>query len=87
MPTKRTRRSRNRRADEVRAWADLFTTGRDYFGDLTPLGFPGGDGDRAARDAAGQAWARLGAAFMATWRPTSTRQTPWALDRFGEPRD
>ena len=73
--------------DEVRAWADLFETGRDYFSALAPLGFPGGDGDRAARDAAGEAWGRLGRAFMATWQPTGARATPWALDQFGEPRE
>jgi hypothetical protein len=70
---------------EAAAWAELFSVGYDFFGDLEPFGFPGGDADRKARAAAREAWRRFGTAFMANWKPTDTRDQPWAFSEFGAP--
>lgn len=82
MPSKRTRRTRNRRPDELRAWSGFFKFGHDYFSDLTALDL---HSEADARKAAPEAWQRLGAAFLETWQPTSARQEPWALVEFGPP--
>jgi hypothetical protein len=87
MPVRR--RQSKRRLDpaaEVRAWAELFEVGYDFFGDLEPLGFDGRqDSDRAAREAAPEAWRRLGAAFLA--QRELTAKVPWALEQFGMPSE
>jgi hypothetical protein len=86
MPVKR--RLHKRRIDpvaELRAWSELFDIGHDFFGDLEPLGFRGGDCDRAARLAARSAWRRFGAEFMETFKPDAVRARPWAFEEFGDP--
>jgi hypothetical protein len=85
MPVKR--RIQKRRlspAAELEAWRELFDCGHDFFNDLELLGFPGGDCDRAAQQAARLAWRRFGATFMETWR-SDVRSRPWALEQFGDP--
>ena len=88
MPVKR-RITKQRTGDaaELKAWSDLFECGYDFFGDLEPYGFPGGDACAAAREAARDAWQRMGVAFMETWKPVpNSREQPWALDQFGPPK-
>ena len=83
---------------EMEAWSMMFECGHDWFGDLEPFGFGGRDYDEEARDAAPQAWARLGELFLERREPTpfDTRpvpphlvgvvsKKPWALYEFGEP--
>jgi hypothetical protein len=87
MPAKR--RIAKRRispAAELAAWSELFDIGHDFFNDLEPLGFPGGDCDRAARKAARSAWRRFGAAFMENFQPDEVRLRPWAVEEFGYPK-
>ncbi|WP_214471078.1 hypothetical protein [Mesorhizobium sp. dw_380] len=86
MPVKR-RAGKKHISAEVQAWAELFQTGHDGFGDLSELGYPWTrEGEEAARWAAPEAWARLGAAFLNT-RPDWWTTTPaWALDKFGDPQ-
>jgi hypothetical protein len=97
MPVKR--RVAKRRfspEDELAAWHEVFDVGCDFFGEaaqVAGLRDPSGIVPRdeveevqaawlaATRDA----WARLGAAFLATWKPTTHRLAPWALGAFGEP--
>ncbi|PAQ01560.1 hypothetical protein LRP31_18800 [Mesorhizobium mediterraneum] len=83
MPVKR--RVAKRRQDstaELDAWSETFTSGFDFFGDLAPFGLVD---DRNIQAAAKEAWTRLGVAFLGDWRPTDVRETPWALQEFGEP--
>ncbi len=68
---------------ELQAWSMFFSTGHDYFHDLKILGIPRTHEGPRAR--AGEAWERLGGMFMESWRPTASRQTPWACDEFGDP--
>lgn len=83
MPVKRRAHKRRISPDAERAmWSGLFECGYDFFNDLSPLGFPGGDCDAAARKAARKAWRRHGAAFMETWR---SDVQPWAQVEFGDP--
>jgi hypothetical protein len=92
MPVKRRQGKRRLgEAAELEAWGELFTCGYDFFGDLEPFGFPGGDTDRAARAAAPQAWKRLGIAYLETawadrYKGSGQRQTPWAVEEFGYPK-
>ena len=86
MPTKRRSHKRQRgSAAEVAAWEMIFRTGRDYFGDLRRFGTVEmiGLGVVSRADAA-EAWARLGAYFMANYQPEPDRQ-PWAVVQFGFP--
>jgi hypothetical protein len=53
--------------DELKAWATAFTFSWDFFGDLKHYGLAD---DKAVRRVAKAAWKRLGARFMATWKPT-----------------
>ncbi|CAN7517042.1 hypothetical protein [Mesorhizobium caraganae] len=83
MPVKR--RVAKRRTDstaEIAAWSDVFTCEFDFFNDLEPFGL---FTDEEVKAAAPEAWQRLGTAFLASWTPTDTRETPWALDEFGRP--
>lgn len=81
MPVKR-RTAKQRAPDsDLGAWSMLFTSGNDYLSELRRW-FATED---EARAAAGAAWHRLGAEFMATWQPTSHRPRPWALEQFGPP--
>jgi hypothetical protein len=70
----------------LRTWNMTFKAGADYLGDLTAFGFPEGpDGDKTIREAAPDAWRRLGSRFMAEWRASSGEGVPWALEAYGEP--
>lgn len=68
---------------ELKAWSLYFETGFDYFHDLKVLDIP--RTHDAPRQAVEAAWGRLGGEFMRTWVPHPDRQTPWALEQFGEP--
>lgn len=80
MPTKRTRRTRQRRPDELKAWRTFFECGFDYFGDLAAIGI---HKERDAQKAAPEAWERLSSEFLRTWQPTAARSLPWALTAYG----
>lgn len=85
MPVKRRRpKYRVDSAAELAAWAPLFDSGYDFFGDLAPFGFPGGDADEAVRAAAPEAWRRLGAAYLTSELYDPSRAC-WALETFGRP--
>lgn len=82
------RRRTKRRADpvsEVEAWAATFAGGWDVFGDLRPFGL----GTPAAiREAAPDAWRRLGRLYIdrdlgADFN--SGTGGSWALTKFGQP--
>ncbi|MBR1246143.1 hypothetical protein JQ609_04265 [Bradyrhizobium sp. AUGA SZCCT0169] len=74
-------------AAEVAAWGGVFSCGYDFFGDLEPFGFPGGDSCRAARAAAPDVWRRLGKSWLESGAHKAHGQpeTPWALEQFGYP--
>lgn len=71
MPVKRRRGKRrlHPRA-ELEAWSGAFECGHDFFSELEEIGFPNHVGGRQFdlteefREAARDAWNRLGAAFM-----------------------
>jgi hypothetical protein len=90
MPAKRIRAKRRLGpAAEAEAWAELFSCGDDWFGDLEPLGFQGGDAhaDPATRAAALEAWQRLGELYMRDIWPRDRHHKPcWALEQFGPPK-
>ncbi len=50
--------------DELKAWGMMFTCGHDYFNDLAILGIP--RTHDAPRQAAEEAWERLGSEFLRT---------------------
>jgi hypothetical protein len=82
MPVKmRKRKRRTDPAAELEAWSMLFECGYDYFNNL---GF-GYGGDAVAREAAPEAWRRLGSAFLASRPANAPRAVPWALETLGEP--
>jgi hypothetical protein len=94
MPVKR-RASKRRLSPEaeLEAWRCLFETGCDFFGDaaeLTGLLEPvhvrfddqRAEAERRWREAAQDAWHRLGAAFLANW---TEEGEPWAVREFGTP--
>lgn len=97
MPVKR-RVSKRRHLSpeaELDAWRETFSSGFDFF-DLLPLGLEGdarfalgrekpAPGDAEVLAAVREAWARLGAAFMAEWQPQAYLPEPWALTAFGKP--
>ena len=86
MPVKR-RRTKLRDAAELDAWHMTFSAGADYLGDLADVGLNEGEMSREEfRRAAARAWRRLGSEFMATWKPRPSRNAPWALGEFGQPR-
>jgi hypothetical protein len=83
VPVKRRHPKRRTTAEaELAAWSMLFEGGHDYF---NALGFGYGN-DAEAREAAPDAWRRLGAAFLAARPENAGRAVPWALDALGEPR-
>ncbi|ACL63246.1 hypothetical protein [Methylobacterium nodulans] len=89
MPAK-VRRAKRRSGPSLDAYAMVFETGHDFFGDL---GFGQGSvSDEHARAAAREAWPELGAAFLQERadrlaRPDAVRKSdqPWALETFGPP--
>ena len=79
MPVKRRNAKRRLSAEaELEAWADMFESGYDFFGDLNVFDIMT---DAEGRAAAAEAWRRLGAAFLAEWKPTVTTAKPWATSR------
>ncbi|MER8644677.1 hypothetical protein [Mesorhizobium sp. M1252] len=83
MPVKR--RLAKRRTDslaEIAAWSTAFECEFDFFHDLELFGL---FSDAEVKAALPEAWKRLGHAFLVTWVPKDTRETPWALDQFGRP--
>ena len=77
-------------AAEREAWFCVFDCGYDFMQDLEPIGIFVNKidaADKAAWDAAADAWHRFGRQFMETswWKPTKHRPKPWALEQFGEP--
>lgn len=93
MPVKR--RATKRRLSpeaELDAWRSVFESGHDFFGDASALAgiaepvwldpADRAEGERVWREAAQQAWRRLGAAFLATY---AGEGEPWALQVFGRP--
>jgi hypothetical protein len=83
MPVKR--RTAKRRVDpetEMMIWSSVFGSGRDFFGELPSLGVSAGPGGVVDREAAREAWHRLGAAYM---DDPINGCDPWALREFGEP--
>ena len=67
--------------DLVDAWGPIFDFGEDYFGDHARLGFKS---ERAAVQAAADAWGMYGGLFLVAW-PTQPGREPWALVKFGPP--
>ena len=93
MPVKRRVEKRRVSADaELAAWRETFTHGHDFFGDASdytgltePVHVSLEDRPGAARkwrEAASEAWQRVGPAFLAEW---TNEDQPWALQEFGEP--
>lgn len=83
MPVRRRHAKRRfNEDDELDAWGVMFEMGYDFFHDLEQFGICG---HAAAVRASGPAWRRLGAKFMATWRPSVNVSTPWALTKWGRP--
>ena len=85
MPAKR--KVQKRRLDprgEAEAWAGLFDSGYDFFGDLRSYGVALDDYDRADPETSVEAWHRLGPIFLAA-RPPQARPS-WAERKFGAPR-
>ncbi|TPM11523.1 hypothetical protein FJ960_01915 [Mesorhizobium sp. B2-3-11] len=81
---------------EYQAWHETFECGSDGFHDLDEFGVfdPCGSimpiAEKAAakatfRAATEDAWKRFGDRFMAEWKPTHVRQTPWAFLELGAP--
>jgi hypothetical protein len=90
-------------AAELQAWSMVFETGGDYLGDLEVFGvkieatrrwrdktYPAmehSNADEVRDAAAGEAWYRLGAVYMAQRDDAAHGHgVPWALERFGDPR-
>ena len=73
--------------EEVRAWACLFETGRDYFANLDVLGldYRFGVPDPVPIDVR-DAWDRVGPTFLAERAYHPHPRVPWALETFGPPR-
>jgi hypothetical protein len=92
MPVKRRQsKRRNVAVAPLAAWALVFASGHDYLSELEDFGVYGDD---EARDAARDAWAVHGAAFMDKWtsrkhnpHTAECHRLPWAFRQFGEPPD
>jgi hypothetical protein len=87
MPVKR--RLAKRRDDpavELEAWSVYFSFGADYFGDLDRRwGLTKDETRRRAHNEVKDAWSRLGAAFLETWRGDTHQPRPWAETKLGNP--
>jgi hypothetical protein len=88
MPAKR-KPSKSRLGIAVRAeaWAEIFSSGDDFFNDLADIGI---SDDEAKREALPEAWQSLGPYFLQNlWpslAPLERRATPWAVEKFGYPK-
>ncbi len=83
MPVKRRISKRRVSPDaEVEAWATAFATGWDFFGDLKPFGLETYD---QIREAAPEAWKRLGRIFLDRRMGDDFNGPNWALEQIGEP--
>jgi hypothetical protein len=70
-------------AAELKAWSMVFACGADYLHDLPRIGVTT-DGFSPDREAAEEAWHRLGRRFLA--EPQEPHLTPaWAFKEFGGP--
>lgn len=82
------RARRNRRRDhkaELEAWGMYFSSGWDFFDDLTLIGVETTKWGVPDEDVARDAWARLGAEFLRTWQGNVSQYGHHALRVFGEP--
>ena len=79
---------------ELSRFAMVFECGADYFGEtglIEPVHVWPMENrpavEKVWRAAVRDAWQRVGWRFMETWdpEPPPHRQTPWALEQFGEP--
>jgi hypothetical protein len=95
MPAKR-RKDKRRATLPPEAFEVAFMCRFDYFEALAPLGLvepirtpPESKAREVAQaawdEALRDAWAREGAAFMASWEPQLGRALPWAAEAFGLP--
>ncbi len=85
MPV-RTRKNRKRAVADAAAWADVFSSEFDFFGDLADAGVETDAYGRPDREEAHQAWQRLGAEFLRLTPPRHPALgPPWALQESGEP--
>jgi hypothetical protein len=62
---------------ELYAWSMYFKCGIDFFSDLDDIG--------AEPSEAKEAWRKLGAKYLETFKPSETCRVPYALKRFGPP--
>lgn len=69
---------------ELRAWRGVFRSGYDYLHALRDVGVPTVQHQPAA-EAARDAWARLGTAYLATAEQDEQPGEPWGLRTFGDP--
>lgn len=83
MPVRRSV-SKRRSTEGLAEWEFVFSSGYDYFRELTEIGIALDEYGRPAAEVAKAAWRRLGNAFLA--KPRHPEQgTPWALEQFGYP--
>lgn len=83
MPIKR--RNAKRRTDaerEFEIWAAIFASGRDFFREAAEIGLLVDSYGKPDREAAQDAWQRLGARFMVE---ASRTEPSWAEREFGAP--
>lgn len=81
MPV-RAKRNKRRAAATAPQWEMVFTSGHDYFGELSDVGVKVDAYSRPDRAEVLEAWRRFGLAFLAVYDGESE---PWALEQFGEP--
>jgi len=81
MPVKR-RLSKWRTTIPPGDWDMTFYSGTDFLNELADYGL---ETDQQVREAAREAWAQHGRAYMATWQPEPEKPLPWAAHEFGLP--
>lgn len=81
MPVRK-RKDRHKQSAGLFEWETVFSSEFDFFGELRDAGVETDEYGRPDREVARQAWQRLGAEFLSTFRDS---YTPWALAQFGEP--
>jgi len=85
MARKRIAKRRVGREDESHAWHMVFQCGRDHHHELLAFGL---NSQAAIEAAAPGAWARFGGLFLRRMLANERRfAVPWALQKFGEPRN